>query len=670
MTSRCQRWLLLLVVYSVIGTTHSQESPERLDSILPLLDPAIEDTIQMDMLISVAESWTTSDNAFPYLHRLDSLTRHLLESDNADVRRRGRHGRGAYNFFVGYHAKFARNIPLALHSFQSALADFKVHNERHATAETNDALGVLFNTVGRPDRAASFFQEELRIGRDIKHQHVTTQALIHLAGTHSDRGQPRIAEAYLDSCRPGSAADSSALFIERGRMRTLKGQHAQAILLLRQAVQAAEHSSNAWDLLPALTPLARSYYAVNDHAQGLAAAERCTRIAAEMGDRTAQCGCTVLMGIGRMAIGDLVGAERELLEGARLARLNNNVGVARELGDEGSMLRTAELLKDLYRRQGRTQEALDMTEQWVLLKDSVARMSGQDDIMLFEFEREQFADSLAHMNAVAAQQAEHDRTIAIETSRRKVFVLAIALLVAIVIAIWSRVRLLRRSNAAILAAQEQVLASERALATEAVRTRIARDVHDQLGSDLTKLVMLSSEVKDVAKSDPSDLSVIASDIERIAGEANRSLGDIVWAIDPHNDSLAGLTERMRLHCERMLKGCGVEHTIDCVHEGPDRPLDPATRRDIHLILREALNNAIKYARARHIRVALHTSTQRVDLVIEDDGVGFTSADHAGHGTANMRQRAQRCGGRLILENAGERGTRITFTANLPEPAHA
>lgn len=670
MILRCQRWSLLLTMLYASANARSQESPERLDSILPLLDPAIQDTNQMDMLISVAESWTTSDNAFPYLHRLDSLSHYLLQSKDGDIRRRGRHGRGAYNFFVGYHAKFARNIPLALRSFQSALTDFKVHNERHALAETNDALGVLFNAVGRPDRAAAFFQEELRIGREIHHQHITAQALIHLAGTHTDRGQPHIAEAYLDSCRPGSAADSSTLFIERGRMRTLKGEHAQAMLLLRQAVEAAEHSSNAWDLLPALTPLARSYYAMNDHVNGLAAAERCAQIAERMGDLTAQCGCTVLMGIGRMATGDLARAEHALLEGARLARLNNNVGVARELGDEGSLLRTAELLKDLYRQQGRTEEALDMTEQWVQLKDSVSRMSGQDDILLFEFEREQFADSLKHVNAVAAQQAAHERSIARETSRRNIFILAIALLVAIVITIWSRIRLLRRSNAAILAAQEQVLASERALATEAIRTRIARDVHDQLGSDLTKLVMLSSEVKDFAKSKPSELPDIASDIERIAREANRSLGDIVWAIDPHDDSLAGLTERMRIHCERMLKGCDIAHTIDCAHEGPDRSMDPATRRDIHLILREALNNSIKYAQAAHIRVYLRTSMQRVELVVEDDGVGLSSAARPGHGTANMHQRAQRCGARLTLEKADAHGTRVTLVANLPEPAHA
>jgi signal transduction histidine kinase len=198
-----------------------------------------------------------------------------------------------------------------------------------------------------------------------------------------------------------------------------------------------------------------------------------------------------------------------------------------------------------------------------------------------------------------------------------------------------------------------------------VRTRIARDVHDQLGSDLTKLVMLSTEAKVVAQGEPSGLSSIANDIERIAGEANRSLGDIVWSIDPHHDSLAGLTERVRAHCERMLKWSKVDHTIDCVHEGPDRSLDPATKRDIYLMLREALNNAIKYAKAGHIHVRFHTSAAQVEFEVKDDGVGMLTAGTKGHGLPNMRSRAQRVNGEIQVESSPGAGTRVRFQTPLP-----
>jgi len=157
---------------------------------------------------------------------------------------------------------------------------------------------------------------------------------------------------------------------------------------------------------------------------------------------------------------------------------------------------------------------------------------------------------------------------------------------------------------------------------------------------------------------------IANDIERIAGEANRSLGDIVWSIDPHHDSLAGLTERVRAHAERMLKWSKVEHTIDCVHEGPDRPLDPATKRDIYLIFREALNNAIKYAKAGRIQTLFHTSATSLVFEVGDNGVGLPANQVNGHGLANMRLRAARCGADLLVESREGQGTRIRFSLTL------
>lgn len=222
---------------------------------------------------------------------------------------------------------------------------------------------------------------------------------------------------------------------------------------------------------------------------------------------------------------------------------------------------------------------------------------------------------------------------------------------------------MRAKNEELVRAQEQLITSEKQREASEVRTRIARDVHDQLGSDLTKLVMLSGDVSATLHHDPVALKSTAEDIERVAAEANRSLGDIVWAIDPHHDSLAGLTERVRAHAERMLKWSHVNHTIHCVHEGPDATLDPATKRDIYLIMREGLNNAIKYAHAKHIQVTFITHAQAIHSVVQDDGIGFNTLDkRGGHGLANMRARANRIGARFSLD--GNHGTRLELDLSL------
>lgn len=310
---------------------------------------------------------------------------------------------------------------------------------------------------------------------------------------------------------------------------------------------------------------------------------------------------------------------------------------------------------------GRWHEALTVHERVVLLNDSILREENQRELLRsgfkYAYERAAETDSLRHV-------AERTRTEARHREQRT-WLLALLVIAAVLgSAAWVRMRYTARAKRAIEAAQEKLVVSERAREAAEVRTRIARDVHDQLGSDLTKLALLSSEAKALANEDTTALSELAADMERVSTEANRSLGDIVWAVDPHHDSLAGLTERVRAHCERMLQWSHVAHTIDCWHEGPDTSLDPATKRDIYLILREALNNAIKYAKAEHIRVVFKTSASFVQFEVCDDGIGMSGAPKSGHGLENMRHRAEHIGGSLTIASDAGSGTCIRFRVDL------
>ncbi|MBL7953235.1 MAG: hypothetical protein JNM62_16125 [Flavobacteriales bacterium] len=336
------------------------------------------------------------------------------------------------------------------------------------------------------------------------------------------------------------------------------------------------------------------------------------------------------------------------------------------------MTRDARLaLYEAYHHDGNVPAALQNLRLHIAAKDSLISLERIKNINALNkrFESERKDAELRDLSVTNTQQGEHIG----EHRRRNVLLasgIAVAVLVAVLLFVLLRNArrsraLLAEKNATILEAQARLVESERAREASEVRTRIARDVHDQLGSDLTKLVMLSTEAKEVTGANTHELASIASDIERIAGEANRSLGDIVWAIDPPHDSLAGLTERVRAHCERMLKWSKVEHTVDCVHDGPDRSLDPATKRDIYLMLREALNNAIKYAKATHIDVQFHSSVSGVRFLVRDDGVGLNHDPSKGHGMANMQARATRISGLLAVESQPGMGTAVRFRAELP-----
>lgn len=657
------RVLLLVLLALHVTAAFSQEDPARLDSILPLLDPSVKDTNQLDMLIMVAESWATSKRAFPYLERLDTLSRTLLKDPDPDVRRRARHARGAFNFFTGYHAKFARNIPLALTSFHAALNDFSVYNEQHAMGECHDALGVMLRAAGEPDLAGNAFRSELTLGRAIQHSKLQVQALVHLAATAMDLEEFAAATAFLDSCNADTPEDSSMVLNERARLLVLRKEPDQAIATLEQSLGIARRADNPWDQLPVLAPLARTLFAIGSFKQSGGVAKACIKVAIEVGDETAQCICLVLAGKAAWAAGDLHNAERSFVRALDLAEENDNIGISREMGDEGSMVSAAHELKNLYTKQGRTTDALVMTELWALLKDSVQHMSGQEELIALQFKQQLVLDSITHEAEKQHTELVHEQRITKERELRYALLISGAFLLVIVLAVWSRMRSMAKTNAIILAAQQELVESERQREAEIVRTGIASDLHDELGSELTKITLHGSEAVRTLRNDPDIASEHLERMKGLSRSIGNSLNDIVWAVDPEHDTLHGLIDHAREFANRMTEDTGIELVLNMDHTESDRPIDPATKRDLFLVLKEALNNALKHAEATRIELSIIGTKKELTLYIQDNGKGRNGQvkDRVGNGTANMERRARRLGAILTVHSSPSAGTKVQLT---------
>ena len=648
------------------GVALAQEYAARLDSVVLLLDPQKKDTLQLQMLIWAVESWTTSDQAVPYLQRLDTLSAELLLDAQPAVRQRGRHARGAFHFFTGYRAKFERNIPLALSSLKSAIHDFEAVGHLRAVGECWDALGLVYQVAGSWTRAEKAFRNELDIARVLLDDRLGAQALVHLARSAVLRKRTDLAAALLDSVRTTGPGDSVAVLNERADIALHRGDTSHAEELLLKALLTASRTDNPWDSLPTLVPFVRLLYQQGRMEDGVVRAKQCVRLASRIDDDAAHCACTVLIGEGLIQLGRTMEAEDRLLDGLRMAKENNYVGVARELGDEGSMLYAAGKLKELYKLQGRTADALRMTDRWTVLKDSVAAMNGREEVLLAGFREEEVRDSTARAETLRTEaviQADRSKR---EKTQRWLLIALVCASVGAAAAFWLRWRSQRRANAMVLDAQEKLVSAEKQREAAEVRTRIARDVHDQLGSDLTKLSLLGSEVKASLKDDLAAVQQLVADIDRIASEAGRSLNDIVWAVDPEHDSWTGLAHRSKQYAERMLALSGVQYRVHCMVEGQDGPIDPATKRDLYLFLREALNNAIKYSQASNIEVDLIVREGRVLVQVKDNGIGFNvpRALRSGNGLRNLKERADRMKGELVITSEPGGGTLIRLQVPL------
>lgn len=199
-----------------------------------------------------------------------------------------------------------------------------------------------------------------------------------------------------------------------------------------------------------------------------------------------------------------------------------------------------------------------------------------------------------------------------------------------------------------------------------VRENIARDLHDDMGSYLGSISVLSQSVLNVAQQDPQRARLLVDKIGEMARLVMDSMSDIVWAINPENDSMDQIIVRMRDVANDLLGSQDIAfyQTIDDAVSTVHLPLEQ--RRDFFLIYKEALTNIAKYAQAHQVWIRLQRNELGLVLNIHDDGVGFDPHQSAGqdplggNGLKNMRVRAEKLGGMFTIQSAPGQGTRLTL----------
>jgi signal transduction histidine kinase/ligand-binding sensor domain-containing protein len=207
--------------------------------------------------------------------------------------------------------------------------------------------------------------------------------------------------------------------------------------------------------------------------------------------------------------------------------------------------------------------------------------------------------------------------------------------------------------------------AERQRGIERERSRIAQDIHDDLGSSLTRIILLSQS----ARGDLDSPDVAAKDLDRIydtARNLTRSLDEIVWAVNPRHDTLDSLATYLGKFAQDFLNAANIRCRLDLPVSVPSWPLTAEVRHNVFLAFKEALNNAVKHANATEVRVSLNLQPAAFKLIVEDNGRGFSppqsapDATNTEDGLQNMRKRLVEVGGSCEIYSQPNKGTRITF----------
>lgn len=223
------------------------------------------------------------------------------------------------------------------------------------------------------------------------------------------------------------------------------------------------------------------------------------------------------------------------------------------------------------------------------------------------------------------------------------------------------------------AAQIQLIESEKAASIEksqqAVlneRLRISRELHDEVGATLSGIAMYSHLTKEQIKSNQTrEIERSLSVIQQSSGEMVDKLNDIVWLINPEQDNLQKLLERLEEYAGDMTAVKSMQVRVTVTDKIAELSLPVETRRNIYLICKEAINNAVKYSGGSLLELTIKEVDRKLEFSVSDNGKGFDAVMvRRGNGLENMQKRADEIGAKLVLSSKENEGTSLSLVCNI------
>ncbi|HTB32093.1 MAG TPA: two-component regulator propeller domain-containing protein [Bacteroidia bacterium] len=207
----------------------------------------------------------------------------------------------------------------------------------------------------------------------------------------------------------------------------------------------------------------------------------------------------------------------------------------------------------------------------------------------------------------------------------------------------------------------------RKLEEERLRTRLARDLHDDIGSSLSSISILSDMATQKKGRSEEDSMKLFTKIHETSQKTLDSVSDMVWTFDPEFDLMDDLIARVRLYASEILESKEISYDFTAGNETGRIKMPMDTRKNFYLIFKEALNNLVKYSGCTHARISIKQINGNMELEISDNGIGFSQKDpsgkdeqvvRSGNGLKNMKQRAIYLHGNITIDTKPGEGTTV------------
>lgn len=475
-------------------------------------------------------------------------------------------------------------------------------NDLKAKGSVNRQMGILYREQGQYRKSIPYFRESMRLFRSLRDTINFFNAAASLCIVYNYMLMPDSSLRLCDTIFPLIYAVQGVHY-EKGIMQ--------------------EQYGDAW-------------FALAKYDKALDSYGRAYRIFAGDDDRADQAYEAGNLGKTLIQMKRYRDAENYLLVGYRL---NDSLKMSNYMHVSASQL------ADLYQATGNWSRAFYWLKKQVAIQDSLqlAAQNERTAQLQAQFEADKKEKEIALLKKdqlLSLAIVERQKTI-----RNAAIVLAI-LLVLISLLIINRYRVVHKAR--------------RLIDLEKMRNTIARDLHDDMGSTLSSINIISK----VALETTPDGERVNEHLKKIldySGLILQNMSDIVWTINPVNDTLEKVIFRMKEFAADIFDPLNIDLTFDEEGDFHNIKLGLQTRRDLYLIFKEAVNNAAKYSHCTKMRITIAGSDRQFSIRVDDNGVGFCRATiRSGNGLKNMEQRARQIDGELTIESQPAKGTTVTL----------
>jgi len=433
-------------------------------------------------------------------------------------------------------------------------------------------------------------------------------------------------------------ADLAKAYISYGNLLQVSDRLQDAVLKHQQGIDLENRLHDRYNLAIGYENLAKDYDELNESTLALTNFNKALQLMKDLHNEIDVGYESMNLGNVYVKTGDFVKA-KEALDLAQDIFSKN--------GADSYRRTDLEILSELYVKMGDDKTALAYYKHAVALRDSLDTDAQAHDLNVAraEFESDQKEQRIALLNKDNQLQSEQ-----IQRQSLLIILGVVLLIVALVVGwlLYSRARISNR------------------LEEMSLRNRIASDLHDDVGSTLSSIKMYSDLVHaQISRSEPLVLPLLEK-ISSNAMESIDNISEIVWSINPKNDQLADLVGRLEQYATDVCNARNISFSMQNQLAAPPYTIPMNLRKNIFLIFKEAIHNAVKYSGASHIRLLSKREGRFWLLELSDDGAGFDPALQGnGNGLRNMKLRAEEIKASFSILPLQPRGTLIRLKVAIP-----